>query len=176
MPPDSSASTRPELPTGKPPGPGSFSNEKQIRSRRTSTNTVSSGRSRSTRTPVAMWTAAPTARSISTEFCGNVLSARFVVTRKDPNASGLTASAAARPSASRSRGASCTREKFATPKTPAIRSRALSHATPSGSVIERRPGSARTVTPPRSPHARRRFSASLSTKNGRLPPLSAISW
>src|SRR5258708_2677056 len=119
--------------------------------------------------------AAPSSRSISGELSGKALNERRAVTRKEAGPRAATAAVASRLSVSRSSGTSCAREKFATPNRSPRRRCASVHGTSSGRSARRRP--ARTWTrPPRSARSRRALTASRSTKNGRLRPLSAISW
>ena len=76
---------------------------------------------------------------------------------------------------SKSGGTSCTREKFATPKTDAILSRSRSQGSSSGASRETRPAPTRTATVSRSDVARRRLSASFVMKKGRFLPFRPIS-
>ena len=59
MPPETSETSRPLAPTGRPPGPGSLCRLTKALDGRISTDTVNSGRVRSTRAPSGPWTRAP---------------------------------------------------------------------------------------------------------------------
>ena len=122
MPPEMSDTSRPLVPTGSPPGPGTRRRLKNALDGRISTDTVNSGRVRSTRAPEWAWTRAPSSRLMSLEVSGKLLSTRRVLTRKESKDCPCKASSTRARSTAMSFSVRSTSEKLAMPKTRPSRS------------------------------------------------------